>query len=83
MLGSSPGSLKPDSMNAGVAGIKRWSSWATRSTYPRFGFVPAHTRGLTCEFPVPPAVFMVLELEPSALAGVTGLVRYHPAFGAA
>src|SRR6185436_6762753 len=21
--------------------------------YPRFGFVPAHTKGLVCEFPVP------------------------------
>ena len=51
--------------------------------YPRFGFVPAHTNGLTCEFRVPPGVFMVLELEAGALAGVTGLVRYHPAFGVA
>ncbi len=49
--------------------------------YPRFGFVPAHTKGLTCEFPVPPAVFMVLELDSGALTGVTGLVRYHPEFG--
>jgi putative acetyltransferase len=51
--------------------------------YPRFGFVPAHTKGLTCEFPVPPAVFMMLELEAGALRGVRGLVRYRPEFGAA
>jgi putative acetyltransferase len=50
--------------------------------YPRFGFVPAQTKGLTCEFPVPPEVFMVLELDPGALAGVRGLVRYRPEFAA-
>lgn len=49
--------------------------------YPRFGFVPAHTKGLTCEFPVPPDVFMVLELEPDALVRSHGRVRYHPGFG--
>ena len=51
--------------------------------YPRFGFVPAHTMGLACEFSVPAPVFMVLELETSALAGTSGVVRYHPAFGEA
>jgi putative acetyltransferase len=51
------------------------------SYYPRFGFVPGRTKGLTCEFPVPDNVFMVLELRPGALDGKTGMVRYHPAFG--
>ena len=50
--------------------------------YPRFGFVPAHTKGLTCEFAVPHEAFMVLELEPDALAGVSGVVRYRPEFAA-
>jgi putative acetyltransferase len=48
--------------------------------YPRFGFVPGHTRGLECEFPVRPEVFMTLELIDGALAGVAGLVRYRPEF---
>ncbi len=49
--------------------------------YPRFGFVPAATKGLTSEYPVPDEVFMVVELSPNALAGREGLVKYHPEFG--
>lgn len=49
--------------------------------YARFGFVPAATLGLRCEYPVPDEVFRVAELRPGALAGRRGLVRYHPAFG--
>jgi putative acetyltransferase len=48
--------------------------------YPRFGFVPAATKGLSCEYPVPDDVFMVTELVPGALRGRTGLVRYHAEF---
>jgi putative acetyltransferase len=48
--------------------------------YPRFGFVPAHTFGLTCEFPSPPEAFMAIELEIGALSGIRGLVRYLPQF---
>ena len=49
--------------------------------YPRFGFVPAATKGLRSEYPVPDEVFMVLELRPNVLAGRQGLVKYHPEFG--
>ena len=48
--------------------------------YPRFGFVSARRRGLGCEYAVPDEVFMVAELEPNALAGVSGMVRYLPEF---
>jgi putative acetyltransferase len=48
--------------------------------YPRFGFVPAATKGLSCEYPVPDEVFMVTEWVPGALRGRTGLVKYHPEF---
>jgi putative acetyltransferase len=48
--------------------------------YPRFGFRPAGGAGLRSEYPVPDEVFMVAELEPGALAGRRGLVKYHPAF---
>jgi putative acetyltransferase len=49
--------------------------------YPRYGFVPAQQFGLRCEYDVPADVFMALEFSPGALSGVSGLVRYHPAFG--
>jgi putative acetyltransferase len=48
--------------------------------YPRFGFVPASTAGLACEFPVPEEAFMVLELKPGTVAATRGTVRYHPRF---
>ena len=48
--------------------------------YPRFGFVPASRKGLRCEYDVPDEVFMATELTPGALAGVRGLVKYHPEF---
>ena len=49
--------------------------------YPRFGFRPASSYGLRCEFPVPDDVFMAVELMPRALSGCRGLVRYLPEFG--
>jgi len=49
--------------------------------YPRFGFVPAFTKDLDCEFTVPRDVFMVLELRAGALASAHGVVRYRPEFG--
>ncbi len=49
--------------------------------YPRFGFSPAHRYGIRCKWNVPPDAFMVKELQPGALEGVTGLVAYGPEFG--
>lgn len=49
--------------------------------YPRFGFVPAARLALRCGYDVPDEVFMVLELREGALAGISGTIRYHPAFG--
>jgi putative acetyltransferase len=48
--------------------------------YPRFGFIPASQKGLRSEYPVPDEVFMVAELEPGALGGQRGLVKYRPEF---
>lgn len=48
--------------------------------YPRFGFVPGDRYGLRCEYDVPADVFMVVELEPGALDGASGLVRYDELF---
>lgn len=48
--------------------------------YPRFGFVAAAQSGITCEYDVPAEAFMVMELEPGYLSGVSGIVKYHSAF---
>jgi putative acetyltransferase len=50
--------------------------------YPRFGFVPASQKNLTCAFEVPDDVFMVAELTPGALDGKRGAVKYHSALNA-
>ena len=47
--------------------------------YPRFGFSADKARAL--ESPFPPHAYMAVELEPGALAGVSGKVRYAAAFG--
>lgn len=47
--------------------------------YPRFGFSTEQAR--TIESPFPRDVFMAMELEPGALEGVRGRVRYAAAFG--
>jgi putative acetyltransferase len=52
------------------------------SYYPRFGFAPAVRAGLSCEYDVPPEAFMSVALPGRSLEGVSGLVRYHPAFQA-
>jgi len=49
--------------------------------YPRFGFKPASSKGIRCEYDVPDEVFMVTELKSDALAGRSGWVRYHSEFG--
>src|SRR5512139_82905 len=48
--------------------------------YPRFGFVPAATKGLRSEYHVPDEFFMVTELIPGALRQRTGVVKYRPEF---
>ena len=48
--------------------------------YPRFGFIPARKKGLDLHFPVADEAFMVCELEPDALEGITGMVKYPSEF---
>jgi putative acetyltransferase len=50
-----------------------------REYYPRFGFRPAAPLGIRWEHGAE-AHFMVLELRPGALAGVSGVARYRPEF---
>ena len=48
--------------------------------YPRFGFVPSSRFGIDSEYEVPEEVFMAMELQPEALTGKSGRVKYHAAF---
>jgi putative acetyltransferase len=48
--------------------------------YPRFGFAPSTRFGIGCEYDVPEDVFMAIELQPGALQGASGKIKYHPAF---
>lgn len=50
--------------------------------YPRFGFSPAKQYGIHAPFPCPDEAFMALPLESGALDGISGTVRYPPAFDA-
>jgi putative acetyltransferase len=45
---------------------------------PRFGFRPAAALAIRCQWDVPEPAFMVAELAPGALDGVSDLVRYEP-----
>ncbi len=48
--------------------------------YPRFGFEVSRPYGLTCAYDVPDNAFMVMALQPGALAGIQGVVHYRPEF---
>ncbi len=48
--------------------------------YPRFGFAPAKTKGIECEFEVPNEAWMVLELRKGTLEGKQGKVSFQPEF---
>jgi len=48
--------------------------------YPRFGFVPANTHGIECEWEVPTDAFMLLVLNQSKVQGVAGLAKYRDEF---
>ncbi len=96
ILGLAPMAVRPDRQRAGVgtrlgqAGLAACaSSGATALVvlghadyYPRFGFIPASQFGLRSVYDAPNEAFMALELTPGALAGVSGVVEYAPAFAA-
>lgn len=50
--------------------------------YARFGFESAARYGVRCEFDAPEGAFMMVALRPGALAGLSGVARYLPEFGA-
>jgi putative acetyltransferase len=93
-MGLAPMAVRPERQNQGIgsalvrAGLAACAGLGENVVvvlghphyYPRFGFVPASSRGLSSEYPVPDDVFMVAELAPGALGGRSGLVKYHPEF---
>jgi putative acetyltransferase len=94
IAGLAPMAVRPEHQRAGIgsqlirAGLEECSRNGYTAVvvlghpeyYPRFGFTPAHTFGLTCEFPSPPEAFMAIELEPNLPSGIGGLVRYRSEF---
>jgi putative acetyltransferase len=48
--------------------------------YPRFGFVPASTFGISSTYEVPDDAFMACALEEGAFDGVSGVARYATEF---
>jgi len=93
-MGLGPMAVLPEQQRNGIGsalvreGLRRCKELGCRAVvvvghpefYPRFGFVPAQRYALRCEYDVPADVFMALELEPGALNGAAGLVRYDDAF---
>lgn len=93
-LGLAPMAVIPELQNQGIGSllVKEGLDAARRmgqhlvvvlghsEYYPRFGFEIASRKGLRCEFPAPDEAFMVTELTPDALRGVSGLVKYLPEF---
>ena len=93
-LGLGPMSVLPDRQRTGVGsrlvkeGLERCADGGHAAVvvlghpayYPRFGFVPADTYGITSEFDVSPETFMVKELRPVAFSGQPGTAKYHRAF---
>lgn len=50
--------------------------------YTRFGFSSATAKGLSVLWQVPDEAFMILELIPDALDGISGVVKYPSVFDA-
>jgi putative acetyltransferase len=48
--------------------------------YPRFGFRPASTHGIKCEWEVSDDVFMLLVLDEAKMQGISGLAEYRHEF---
>jgi putative acetyltransferase len=52
--------------------------------YPKFGFKRAGPFGLRCEYDqVPEDAFLIRVLQPAAIEGIRGVVRFRPEFAAA
>ena len=94
ILGLAPIAVMPDRQRCGIGsalaseGLDRCSRTGAGAVvvlgypayYPRFGFAPASTMNIDCEYDVPDEVFMVIELVAGHLSGTGGTIKYHTAF---
>jgi putative acetyltransferase len=98
VAGLGPMSVRPEDQRSGVgsrlirAGLEACREHGYSAVvvvghpdyYPRFGFEPAHTRGLTLrDFDVPQNVFMVVELDATVRDRLKGAIRYRSEFAEA
>ncbi len=93
-LGLGPMAVLPEHQNEGIgsqlveAGLKECLRLGHEIVvvighpeyYPRFGFVPAGPSGIKWEHEIHEDAFMFVELNVGALAGRTGVVKFHSAF---
>jgi putative acetyltransferase len=93
-MGLAPMAVRPEAQNQGVgsklvqAGLDACRALRTELVfvlghpeyYPRFGFKPAADSGFHFKDPKLNDFFFVLELTKGAASGLSGEVRYHPAF---
>jgi putative acetyltransferase len=93
LMGLAPMAVVPAWQNRGVgstlvrAGIERCRELGAeavavlghRHFYPRFGFRSAVELAIDCEYEAEEGDFMILELRPGALRGVSGTITYDPA----
>jgi NAD(P)H dehydrogenase (quinone) len=95
IMGLAPMAVEPEHQRKGIgsalvrAGVEQCKKLGCGAVvvlghpeyYPRFGFAPSASFGISCEYDVPEEVFMAIELQPGFLDGVPGKVKYHAAFG--
>lgn len=93
-LALAPMAVVPEHQNKGVGsllveeGLKRAKDQGFEHAvvlghpefYPKFGFVPASTKGIKSPFPVPDEVFMAIEIKEGSLDQIKGKIVYPPAF---
>ncbi len=96
VMGLAPMAVAPERQNEGIGsalvreGLLRCEQLGFAAAvvlghpeyYPRFGFSPSSRFGIDSEYDVPDEVFMAMELQPGALNGKRGRIKYHAAFSA-
>jgi putative acetyltransferase len=93
-LGLAPMAVLPEMQNRGIGsmlvreGLERCRQMGVEVVivlghpefYPRFGFEPCKSKGITYSVNVPEEAFMAIELKPGALHKYTGVVQFQPEF---
>jgi len=94
IAGLAPMAVKPEYQNSGIGsllvqhGLEECISNGYKAVvvlghpkyYPKFGFVPSVNFNIKSEYDVPDEVFMIKELIPNSLNGLSGIIKYHEEF---